>query len=87
MKSKLKLNSSIHLLYDKYENKFCKNPNLKKFYSYVKSKLKFDNSIHLIFDNDKNKTVTSDFEIATHCNKNFQKVFKKSESYQFFKLP
>ena len=48
-----------------YENKFCENPNLKKFYSYVKSKLKLNNSIHLLYDNDKNKTVTSDFEIAT----------------------
>ena len=70
-----------------YENKFCKNPNLKKFYSYVKSKLKLNNSIHLLYDNDKNKTVTSDFEIATLFNINFQKVFKKDESYQSFKLP
>ena len=69
-----------------YENKFCKNPNLKKFYSYVKSKLKLNNSIHLLYDNDKNKTVTSDFEIATLFNINFQKVFKKDESYQSFKL-
>ena len=70
-----------------YENKFCKNPNLKKFYSYVKSKLKLNNSIHLLYDNDKNKTVTSDFEIATLFNINFQKVFKKDGSYQYFKLP
>ena len=53
----------------------------------MKSKLKLNNSIHLLYDNDKNKTVTSDFEIATLFNINFQKVFKKDESYQFFKLP
>ena len=59
-----------------YENKFCKNPNLKKFYSYVKSKLKLNNSNHFLYDNDKSKTVTSDFEITTLFNKKFQKVFK-----------
>ena len=58
-----------------YENKLCKNPNLKKFYSYVNSKLKLNNSIHLLYDSDKNKTVSSDFEIATLFNTNFQKVF------------
>ena len=69
-----------------YEEKFCKNPNLKQFYSYVKSKLKLSTAIPLLYDNNLDKTITSDFEIASLFNRSFQKVFKKDDNHQSFKL-
>ena len=65
------------------EEKFCKNPNLNKLYVYVKSELKLSTTI-LLYDNDKHKTV--DFKIALLTNQSFQKLCKKDDNQQSFKL-
>ena len=65
------------------EEKFCKNPNLNKLYVYVKSELKLSTTI-LLYNNDKHKTVT--FKIALLINRSFQKVCKKDDDQQSFKL-
>ena len=67
------------------EEKFCKKPNLNKLYIYLKSELKLSTTI-LLYDNDKHKTVTKDFKIALLFNRSFQKVSKKDDNQQSFKL-
>ena len=68
------------------QNKFFKKPNLKKFYCYGKSKLKLSTAIPLLNDNNIHKAITSDFEVASLFNRRFQKVSKKDDYHQSFKL-
>ena len=58
----------------------------KKIYSCVKSKLKLSTAIPLLNDNNIHKAITSDFEVASLFNRRFQKVSKKDDYHQSFKL-
>ena len=51
----------------------------------MKSELKLSTAI-LLYDNDKHKTVTKDFKIALLIYRSFQKVSKKDDNQQSFKL-
>ena len=69
-----KYDSAVRDWYDNIESNMTKNPNSKKFYSYVNKKLKNKSSIPPLLDAD-NNLVSSNHDKANLLNLNFQNSF------------